>query len=658
MTFLNPAVLFGLIAAAIPVLLHLLNLRKLKRIEFSTLAFLKELQKNKIRKIKLKQWILLALRVLIILLLVFAFARPTVKGINIGGTTSAAKTTAVFIVDNTFSMSVIDEKGSYFNRAKQVVRSLLDEFQDGDQIALIPVADTAKSYFNITSSPVEFKKNLDELEISNVSGTLNASLMKAAKVLEESQNFNKEIYIFTDLQKDRLWETRKNAGIQEDIDFNMIKTDLSEVFNKRVKLYIFDLASKKPFNLGIDSFEVNNQIFEINKPVSFTASIKNYSDRAVKDFVASLFINGKRSAQQSVSLNSGEARKVTFETILKTAGNIEVICELEDDDILNDNKRYIDISIPEKISVGILSDVQSDERFVKLALSALQQDNNIEITSKNLNQLTSINLDNFDAIFVVGSGNNGHLDRLASYVQNGGGIFLMPGSGSTLESFSSFVKKFNIPVPVSYQGALNNLSPGVNNSAMFDKVEFEHPVFTNLFEKTSKGKIESPEIHKYFKMNSGGKGKSIITLLDRSSFLSEYNMGSGKVLLLNTAPLLDWSDLPLKGIFAPLINKSVYYLASKDGQGKVFKAGDEAVINLHASNFPQLKIERPNHTEEFINPDNGFHNYLNYKNTFLPGNYRVSGGDKLIDYFSVNVDPLESDPGKADESTIENIWLN
>ena len=118
MTFLNPLVLFGLLAASIPILIHLFNLRKLKKIEFSTLAFLKELQKNKIRKIKLKQWILLALRVLIILFLVFAFARPTLEGLAIGGTTSAAKTTAVFIIDDTFSMSVIDNQGSLLNQAK------------------------------------------------------------------------------------------------------------------------------------------------------------------------------------------------------------------------------------------------------------------------------------------------------------------------------------------------------------------------------------------------------------------------------------------------------------------------------------------------------------------------------------------------------------
>jgi uncharacterized membrane protein len=88
MTFLNPAILIGLAAASIPILIHLLNLRKLKKIEFSTLNFLKELQKNKIRRVRLKQWLLLALRVLIILMIVTAFARPTLEGVSTSGASS------------------------------------------------------------------------------------------------------------------------------------------------------------------------------------------------------------------------------------------------------------------------------------------------------------------------------------------------------------------------------------------------------------------------------------------------------------------------------------------------------------------------------------------------------------------------------------------
>ena len=248
MLFLNPAVLFGLLAASIPVLIHLLNLRKLKRIEFSTLAFLKELQKNKIRKIKLKQWLLLALRVLIILFLVMAFARPTIKGIAIGGTTSAAKTTAVFILDDTFSMSVVDANGSYLNQAKSMILELLKELQEGDDAALVLVSDKSNREIKTTGNLAAFEKEVNSVQISYASGLLHNAIVKAAKILGESKNFNKEIYILSDFQSGRLYD----AGTL---------SDLSELLNENVRLYTFNYSGKEVFNLGIDRLKIDNQIF-------------------------------------------------------------------------------------------------------------------------------------------------------------------------------------------------------------------------------------------------------------------------------------------------------------------------------------------------------------------------------------------------------------
>ena len=80
MNFLNPFVLFGMLAAGIPLVLHLLNLRKLRTVEFSTLRFLEELQQTRVRNLKLQQILLLILRTLIIVFAVLAFARPTIPG--------------------------------------------------------------------------------------------------------------------------------------------------------------------------------------------------------------------------------------------------------------------------------------------------------------------------------------------------------------------------------------------------------------------------------------------------------------------------------------------------------------------------------------------------------------------------------------------------
>ena len=100
MNFLSPGLLFGLLAASIPILIHLLNLRKLKKIDFSTLHFLKLIEKQKVRRVKLIQWLLMALRVLIIAMLVLGFSRPVIQDVRIPGFTSASKTSAVIIIDD------------------------------------------------------------------------------------------------------------------------------------------------------------------------------------------------------------------------------------------------------------------------------------------------------------------------------------------------------------------------------------------------------------------------------------------------------------------------------------------------------------------------------------------------------------------------------
>jgi len=627
MIFLNPAVLFGLLAASIPVLIHLLNLRKLKRIEFSTLAFLKELQKNKIRKVKLKQWILLALRVLIILVLVTAFARPTLKGVAIGGTTSAAKTTAVFILDNTPSMSVVDAKGSYFNQAKATIKELLNQLQEGDEAALLLVADQHNNDVRTTTNLSDFQKQVDGVKISDASGLLNNSIVKAAKILSGSQNFNKEIYILSDFQQGRLAE--KNS-----------LSNLSQLLNDKVRIYTFDYSGKEVYNLGIDNIKLNTQIFEKNKPVSFNITITNYSSQAVSNLVVSLFINGERNAQQSVSLNPGESKILTMNVIVNATGYVDAFAEIEDDEIMQDNRRYINFYIPKEVPVIIFTDNPSDSKFVELALTATNNSSTLKITKKDLTQIASTTLTQYDVVFIIGSQNLvSGLDRLRSYLNNGGSIFLMPGSNSTLSGFQKITNELNIPSPTLTVGKINSDT----NPIKFDKVDFNHPIFQDLYENKGKRNIESPEVYYHFKINTEGKGESIISLMDGSSFLSEFKSGKGKIFVLNTAPVLSWSNFPLKTIFAPLINKSVYYLASKDRTDDQAVAGNNVLIDLRNNTSPQIKIERPDNSEDYINlQDQANANYIEYGKTDLSGNYKVYSEKNLIDEFSINTDPQES----------------
>lgn len=626
MIFLNPAVLFGLLAASIPVLIHLLNLKKLKKIEFSTLTFLKELQKNKIRKLKLKQWLLLALRVLIILFLVTAFARPTLKGVALGGTTSAAKTTAVFILDNTFSMSAVDADGSYFNQAKQTIIDLLKNLQEGDEAALVLVTDRGNEEIKPTLNLSEFTKQVKDADISYSSGTLNHAIIRAAEILAESKNFNKEIYLLSDFQRGRLTEEKSPP-------------DLSRLLNDKIKLYTFNYSGKDIFNLGIDDLNVNTQIFEKDKPVSFSVTVSNYSDQPADNTVVSLFINGERSAQQSISLSPGESKVITMDAAAKSTGYTDAVAELEDDDIIYDNNRFANFYIPDKIPVAVFYENENDIKFVETAMGLTGESGTIKLTEKNLNQISSYDLSQFDVVIIDGAKGISNIERLKSYMENGGGLFLMPGENTDLTDFSELTSSLGLPNPEGTAGKLNE----TGNAVSFDKTEFDHPIFRNIFSDDEKKKLQSPDIYFHYKISNEGKGINIITLTDGTSFLSDYKIGKGKVLLLNTSPVLSWGNFPLKNIFAPLFLKSAFYLASKDIPENEYFAGDPVTVTLSRAALPQVKVERPDKTQEFINLEkSGSLNFITYNRTYTAGNYKFYSGEKNIAGISVNANPEES----------------
>lgn len=634
MIFLNPAVLLGLLAATIPIIIHLFNLRKLKKIEFSTLAFLKELQKNKIRKIKLKQWILLALRVLIILFVVLAFARPTLQSIQIGGTTSAAKTTAIFILDDTFSMSVVDQKGSYFNQGKEIIKQIISQLQEGDEVGLILVSNPTNEN-KLTTNFSEFIKNLDMLDLSYSTGDLNSSIVKAAQLISESKNFNKEIYVISDFQKNKINDEKT-------------QNDLSELLNDKVRLYSFDLADKDVFNLSIDDLKINNQIFEIDKPISFSITITNNSKQDVNSGVVSLFMNNERSAQKSFDVASGQSAIVDIETTPKTTGFIDVVAEIETDEIEQDNKRFSSIFIPEKISVGLFAENQNDLTFVDLALQTAGEGKYL-IERKNINLLTSQQLSKYQTIIISANNISNGIEQLKDFVSNGGGLILFPSSNPDAASFNKTLIQLSLGNAQAFVGKVNGSDIKIN----FDKTDLDHPVFQNIFKSDDKKKYESPELNAYYKLTQSGK--QIISLVDGSSFLNEIKIGNGKVFVFNSSPVLSWSDFPIKSIFAPLINKSVVYLSAKDREQNIFLAGEEISVNLKGSTQSQIKIVKPDKSEEFINLDqNQNRDYLTYRSTQTAGNYKIYSGENLIEDISVNTDPTESKTIYADKNDFEN----
>ena len=327
MTFLNPFMLFGLIAAGIPLALHLLNKRKLRTIEFSTLIFLKELQKTKIRQVKLRQILLLIVRTLLIVLLVLVFSRPTTKGFLAGGLSESAKTTAVIILDDSYSMTAAGEQGEFLQQAKEAASEVLSMLKEGDEAALIRLSEAGSP--DIQYAPQKnisaVRNALHEIQPSAVRNPLRIALAKAAAVLAASRNFNKEVYILSDFQSG-ITEAGQNA---------------ENLFPEQTHFFLFRTAGRILHNAAVESLSLPNAILETGKPFLVRATIVNEGSSRLTNHVVGIFQNGVRVGEKSVDIGAGKRTEVEFSLIPKQRGPLQGYVMLEDDDLEFDNIRVL-----------------------------------------------------------------------------------------------------------------------------------------------------------------------------------------------------------------------------------------------------------------------------------------------------------------------------
>ncbi len=201
-----------------------------------------------------------------------------------------------------------------------------------------------------------------------------------------------------------------------------------------------------------------------------------------------------------LALEPGASSVLTMESLVKRTGYNNVFAEIEDDEIMQDNRRYTTIFIPDKIPLMIFYDDEADTKFVDLALASSGNNETFDITKKSLQQLLSVNLNQYDVVFIIGSEITSN-ERLKQFVENGGGLFLFPGSKTTTQSFQKMLDVFSLPI---VQGSFGEAGKN-DNAVSFDKVEFNHPLFSNLFNEQTKKKIESPDIYHHLRIDHEGK---------------------------------------------------------------------------------------------------------------------------------------------------------
>ena len=658
MSFLNPAILFGIAAVSIPILIHLFNLRKVQKMEFSTLMFIKELQKTKLKRIKLKQLILLALRCLAIIFLVLAFAKPVYKGF--AGNDSGQKTVLIFL-DDSFSMNVKDEKGSYFEQAKKTLESILSNYKENDEVYFIPTSEVKMKTKNIFyDSFADIIDSAGKLELSDKSASMDEVALLANELIRNSRNLTKEVYIISDFQNS---------------NFNTDGGNVSGLNNEGVNLYLMNLGDREANNLSLDDFEIVSKIVDKDRNVKLRVNLTNHNKFNVMNKTLSLFVDGERVTEKVSDAGSLSNNEVEFDFTPKSTGSLTGYIELaqsdaSEDEVVEDNRIYFSLYIPEEFNVLMIGDDPSSERFIDAAFSSaesLLSDSSFNREKfVNVEQSSTIgdNLSSKDLVMITGKRqfSEDEAMSLKNYVENGGGVFLFPLQDIDINNYNDvLLSKFN-SVRITGRQDVNGVD--FENGLGFEKLDYEHPLLSEVFKNeklsitTDVSNIESPNIRSYYDIVRGEGSSAIMTLNNKKDFLVESKLGDGKILISSVPADLTMSDFPLKPIFAPLVIRSVFYLGNNFDYKKNYTIGDINIVNTrNLENVTQ--IESPG--REVVDLDapavtSGYFAFPYDNYSEKAGIYTLldSSGSKFS--FAVNKSAIESNFEKMGTGDIEDYF--
>jgi len=630
-TFLNSIILAGLAAVVLPLLIHLLTRRKLNKISFSSVTFLRLLQTQKMRRIRLRELLLLILRTLIILLIVLAFARPALKGPFVTGVGAHAKTTVAILLDNSMSMSRETPRGSVFQQAKDRALEVVDLLKEGDEAFLILFSDTFTPITpEATHNFPRLRRLIQEARLSNRGTDLRKALLDTYDLLKDTQNLNKEIYLLTDMQQSA-W-----AALSED----------SIRVGAGARLYLLSVVRDRQWsNLTVNSVDYSDQLPETGKPLRLAAKVSNLSRQVPEKAIVELYLDKIRRAQRSIELAPDETQGVSFTTVVAEPGIHEGYVEIEDNQMVSDNRRHFTLNVPRQIQVLIISDNSRSSFFLQTALRPDEETSRVMIPAAiAVDELGYRDLDQVDVVILadVPELDGDGLSKLDRFVRQGGGLLVLLGSRINHHFYNDRLLKRVCPATI--MGALGSPTQRISYLTL-EQVDYHHPVF-QIFQRTEKAKIPSPRFYVAYNIEPGHGVTVLASFNNGSPALVESKTGRGRVLFMATAVDPDWTDLPVRGAFIPLVHRSVHYLATAQ-PSDVEELLVGAPLRWNMTQVPEgqeVTCTTPGGEQVILRPT-GQRGYsmVSFEATQDPGIYQFSLGDELLTAFAVNVDLADAD---------------
>ena len=553
MVFLTPIFLLGLLAALIPIAIHLIRREKPPKVMFSTIRFLKKTSKKLVLFQHLQQIFLLLLRSAVIVLLVMAFARPLINQ-SVARLLDVDPQSAVILLDLSMSMQYEDN----FDRAKQEALDLLDRMSQGDEVALIGFSDTARIVIELNLDVDSVRSAVDGITEANFGVTrYMPNLRLADQMLEESRYENRAIYLISDFQEVGAQSIENNWKLAPGIAFTGI-----------------DVGAEESSNLALTDVRSPEQLLEDVAEQKILARVRSTGTSYLDQGEVSLSIDGQMVDRVAVDLGDRSEEVVTFSVAFETEGTHVGEVKISGDNFDADNSYFFTVEVLPKIRVLTVNGEASDNWFddeghwFDLAVASASE-SPFELETLAPEEVSSAALRQSDVVVLlnVGDLSSQQATAISDYVTNGGALLIAPGDRINPEQFN---RQFQAIAPA----VLESQDRGEEYLVIAD-FDRRHPIMRPLESDWS------ARFQGHWRLIPSTDANVVMQFDNTEPALVEREIGEGKVILFASAMDLEWNNLALQGLFLPFVHETLRHLVQPDLKQRAYQVGDSFSLDLN-----------------------------------------------------------------------------
>ncbi len=390
-SFLNGAFLFALGAAALPILIHFLSRRRARTVQFSHLRFLDEITRRKVRRMRLRQWLLLALRTLAIVLIALALSRPVWRGP--GASARRGSSTVAILIDDSFSMEARTDPGAVlpidvetsglqvptrFALAQQRAREVVDLLEEGDRALLIFMgAPLRVPYESTVHDPALLTAELERARPRPVRADLGAALEYAQPILSAAKTLNREIFIISDFQSTQAEELvrRLGAAAQQETTATAARARALLPVAEQTRVYWLPVSERSTPNVALVGAQWEAD--PAGAGGRLAVHLRNVSATPVREAVIEVRAGSESGRILAEGYVSAEAQAIAQTTIAvpEIPADRRLVVRIAPDALERDNTRYVDTGTASRFKILVVTGGEiRDERIrdeVRFAILAI-----------------------------------------------------------------------------------------------------------------------------------------------------------------------------------------------------------------------------------------------------------------------------------------------